>query len=102
MRFRVRRANIGAQRRELFELCGPESVSFALGLGQLSGSGTHPTALLQTVVLQQQDAMNWLREKRDEQECHTTRIEFVEWAILIFVGSELLIDLLRLVGAVKH
>lgn len=103
MRFRVRRAKIGAEKRDLFELCGPGAVSFALGLGQLTpGSGSFPTALLQSVVVQQQDAMNWLREKRDEEECHATRSEFVEWAILIFVGSELLIDLLRLLGAVRH
>lgn len=93
MRFWVRRAKIDEAKRDLFEQCGADVVALALGLGSLvPGSNQFPTHVLQTVVLGQADAMAWLQEKRDEEQCVKRRGELVEWAILIFVGLEVVHD----------
>jgi hypothetical protein len=41
-------------------------------------------------------AKQWLREKRDQQECHDTRIEIVEWSILVFVIFGVILDFMIL------
>ena len=95
MRFGIRRANIEQSKRDMFEQCGVEVVSLALGLGSLTaGGGEFPTAVLRTVVMGQADATAWLQEKRDEERCAKRRGELVEWAILIFVIVGVVLDFL--------
>jgi hypothetical protein len=72
MRFKVRRANIRQDLRDLFTLYGTEVVALALGVGTLPvggggfGGTWSPTVALQTVHLNQQAAAEWLRERRDK------------------------------------
>src|SRR5664279_1977736 len=97
MRLRIRRAKITQQQRDEYERYGTQVIALALGLGSLTpGSGTFPTHALQMVVLQQAPAAEWLREKRDEDEYHQTRLEFVEWSILIFVVFGVILDFFML------
>jgi hypothetical protein len=42
-------------------------------------------------------AKHWLRERRDIAECHETRIELLEWMILLFLGFEVLVDAKKLI-----
>ena len=39
-----------------------------------------------------EDAAAWLRERRDLQERHETRLEICEWAILIFVVLSVIVE----------
>jgi hypothetical protein len=65
-RFKIRRADIRAELRSMFELYGKEVVALALGLGMpLAGSRMSPTAVLQTIHLNQDAAARWLQEQRD-------------------------------------
>jgi hypothetical protein len=97
MRFRIRRAKISPQMRDDFERYGAQVIALALGLGSLTPqSGQFPTHALQTVVLHQSEAADWLREKRDEEMCDKRRTELVEWSILIFVIFGVVLDFLIL------
>ncbi len=99
MQFRSRHANIDEKRRAEFERVSVQVVSLALGLGSLTpGSNQFPTDILQMIVVGgQNDAAEWLREKREEEECHATRIEIVEWSILIFVVLSVILEIVTLI-----
>jgi len=45
-------------------------------------------------VLSNQPEAAWLTEKRDEAEYHQSRLEIVEWSILIFVILSVIFDFL--------
>jgi hypothetical protein len=99
MRFRVRRATIDENKRKEFERCGIQVVSLALALGSITpGSKQFPTFILKMIVLGgQNEAAEWLREKRDEEECHATRIEIIEWAILVFLVLSVILEIMALI-----
>jgi hypothetical protein len=45
------------------------------------------------LVRQQRSAIDaWLKDRRDETELREQRLETLEWAILLFVGMEVLYD----------
>jgi hypothetical protein len=81
--------------RDKFEVFGEQVISLALALGESGGgggggvtNGSPPPIRTQAVKLvfdHPDDAAAWLRERRDLQERHETRLEVCEWAILIFV-----------------
>ena len=103
MRFRIRRANIPAPMRDEFERYGPDVVAHAFAVGVLPDRpppGSRPMAPLshavETVLSNQPEAAAWLTEKRDEAEYHQSRLEIVEWCILIFVTLGVIFDFLIL------
>ena len=103
MRFRIRRANIPAPVRDEFERYGPDVVAHAFAVGVLPDRpppGPRPMAPLsqavETVLSNQPEAGAWLTEKRDEAEYHQSRLEIVEWCILIFVTLGVIFDFLIL------
>jgi hypothetical protein len=51
---------------------------------------------VETVLMNQTEAAAWLTEKRDEAEYHQSRLEIVEWSILIFVMLSVIFDFLIL------
>jgi hypothetical protein len=85
---------------------GEQVVSLALALGESGGgggggvsSGSPPPIRTQAVKLvfdHPEDAAAWLRERRDLQERHETRLEICEWAILIFVVLSVIVKLASL------
>jgi hypothetical protein len=85
MRFRVRRASISAERRDIFELYGPQVVALSLGLGNLPGGGLQlfPSMIMRTVLTYQNEASAWLREKRDQTERRET---FGFWIMLVLTA----------------
>jgi hypothetical protein len=42
------------------------------------------------------EMLAWLRERRDIAAQHEDRVETVEWAILIFVVADVVLDVVRL------
>ena len=51
---------------------------------------------VETVLNNQPEAAAWLTEKRDEAEYHQSRLEIVQWSILIFVILSVIFDFLIL------
>jgi hypothetical protein len=103
MRFRIRRANISTAMRDEFERYGPDVVAQAFAVGVLPDrppSGLKPMASIshavETVLSNQPEAAAWLTEKRDEAEYHQSRLEIVEWSILIFLILGVIFDFLGL------
>jgi hypothetical protein len=87
MRFRIRRANIRPEVRDDFELYGSDVIALALGLGILPyGNTGFPSAILRTVLMNQKDASEWLREKRDKEERHET-LGFWSMTILTAIAA---------------
>jgi len=103
MRFKIRKAQIRDDLREQLELLGENVVALALGLDAMQGGGgfgpaTAPTKAMM-IVYQSQDAVaQWLREKRDEVEWHATRLEICEWAILLFVGLSVALEIRNIIA----
>jgi hypothetical protein len=84
MRTRIRRAKISAELRDNFELYGSQVVALALGLGVLpAGSVGFPSSVLRMVLMNQQPAIDWLREKRDQEERQQT---LGYWSMLILTA----------------
>ena len=103
MRFRIRRANIPAAMRDEFERYGPDVVAQAFAVGVLPDHplpGLKPMVPLshavETVLNNQPEAAAWLTEKRDGAEYHQSRLEIVQWSILIFVILSVIFDFLIL------
>ena len=103
MRFRIRRANIPAAMRDEFERYGADVVAQAFAVGILPDRplpGLKPMVPLshavETVLNNQPEAAAWLTEKRDEAEYHQSRLEIVQWSILIFVTLSVIFDFLIL------
>jgi hypothetical protein len=87
---KVRRATIPAELRERFELYGETLMALAIESGDATRIGAELAGLGQQ---KRQEIVEWLRERRDLEECHEDRLETVEWAILIFVAIGVLADL---------
>jgi hypothetical protein len=86
MRLRVRRAKITPELRDNFELYGKEVVALALGLGVLPVGPVQrgmPSSVLQTILMNQTPAIEWLREKRDQEE---RRESLGYWSMLILTA----------------
>jgi hypothetical protein len=86
MRLRVRRAKISAELRDNFELYGSQVVALALGLGVLPVGSVQtgmPSSVLRMVLFNQQPAIDWLREKRDQEERRET---LGYWSMLILTA----------------
>jgi hypothetical protein len=77
--------------RDLFELNGEQVITLALALGAaqtssgIGGGMIKPTHAMMLMDANEDAARDRLREKREIAECHATRIEILEWAILVFV-----------------
>ena len=90
MRFRVRKAAIPPTDRDLFERYCETAVTLVITSGFNPGG---ELGYLYNDVSRKQNAAQWLTERADIRESHETRIEIIEWAILVFlvvsVASEL-------------
>jgi hypothetical protein len=107
MRFRIRKAQIRDDLRQHFELFGQDVIALALGLGAMQGGGgfgpaTAPTNAMMTVFQNQGAAAQWLQEKRDQAEWHATRLEICEWAILLFVGLSVALEIRNLIVRIDY
>jgi hypothetical protein len=80
---KVRRANISQELRDTLERYGPELLI------QWIAGGVNYDVITQN----HNEILSWLTERRDIAERHDQRVETLEWAILIFVGIEVLHDL---------
>jgi hypothetical protein len=91
---RFRKANIPEADRDTFERFGE------LVIVSLLTSGLAPVAKeLQAfygVEEKQRNVKAWLTERGDSHERREQRLEFVEWAILVFVGVSVVVDFLLL------
>jgi hypothetical protein len=86
MRMRVRRAKITQELRDNFELYGTQVVALALGLGVLPVGSVQtgmPSFVLRVVLMNQTPAIEWLREKRDEEQ-RQEKLGF--WSMLILTA----------------
>jgi hypothetical protein len=90
---KVRRAEIPAELRDRFELFGEDVLAHGIAAGEHSSKGVELDGLLKQ---QRAEILSWLREKRDEAARHADRLETVEVAILIFVVTGVIVDLLLL------
>jgi hypothetical protein len=88
---KVREANIKPEHRDLFERYG-ESVLQSV----ITGGFTPPSPKLQPIYINENglrdDAEAWLTERGDKAANKEHRLEIVEWAILVFVFMEVIID----------
>jgi hypothetical protein len=90
-RWRKRKANIPGGERDLFERYGETAITLVLTSGhQPAASELRPVYENPQV---KEHARAWLTERADVRDIHERRIEFVEWAILIFVGISVLVEL---------
>jgi hypothetical protein len=91
---KVRKANIPEADRDTFERFGE------IVIVSLLTSGLTPVAKeLQAfygVEEKERNVKAWLTERGDSQERREQRLEFVEWAILVFVGVSVIVDILLL------
>src|SRR5262245_46825791 len=80
---KVRHAEITPEHRDLFERYGETVVQLVVS------SGHSPTApelqAIYQVPAAKKEALLWLTERADINANHERRIEYVEWAISIFV-----------------
>jgi hypothetical protein len=88
---KIRRTNIPQELRDQFELFGEAVLAHAVGAGEHSSKGIELDGLLRQ---NRTEILDWLREKRDEAARHADRLETVEWAILLFVVTGVIVDLL--------
>jgi len=91
---KVRKANIPKYQRDIFERYGEFAVSLAL-TNVRSQSGIVGVAARNLQILVEnpaglENATAWLTERNDTHERGEQRREAVEWAVLIFVGIEVL------------
>lgn len=101
---KIRRAVISPDARRTFEILGPTLVAMRLATIDQAipdpGQGIMlnmnfmqvPALVHNAVAYNQEDAIHWLAEQHDIAERREDRLETAEWAILIFVGVELVID----------
>jgi len=102
LRIRVRKADIKPELREQFELFGKDVVALSLGLGHISQpamGGAAPTHAQQVIFLNQDPAMKWLQEKRDEADRHETVTLALVSAIAAMIGVEIVLRVVPLVAS---
>jgi hypothetical protein len=85
MRLRIRRAKIAPDLRDNLELYGSQVVALALGLGVMpvSSAGLFPSTVTTMILRNQASAIEWLREKRDQEERRET---FRFWSMLVLTA----------------
>jgi hypothetical protein len=98
MRFKVRKANIPPYLRDELEALGEQVMALAMGLGVMKGGGLGtapemPTLAMMLAYQNNEQIKAWLQEKRDQAEYRETRLEIVEWAILIFLIVSVYLEL---------
>jgi hypothetical protein len=101
-RIRIRKAKITPDLRNDFELFGKDVVAYTLGMFQLrraglGGGASTPTYAQQRVFLNQDPAMRWLREKRDEEERRESVSLALEIAITVLIVFEIGLSIVGLV-----
>jgi hypothetical protein len=84
MRFKVRNAAIPKELRDHFERYGETIIATALA--------TAPRPPLLGLDGHEEEALKWLTERSDGRERKETRIELLEWGILIFVVLGVLVE----------
>jgi hypothetical protein len=89
---KIRYANIDAKNRVQFELLGEHVVAMAI-----ANHATTSAPILHGAYLNQDQAVLWLRERRDIKQRREDRLEIVEWAILIFVAFSLITDVVIMI-----
>jgi hypothetical protein len=81
---KVRKADIPKERRDLFESCGETVVQLTVTSGHAPASKDLQD-IYNNVEHARSYAEGWLTEMGDRRANKEWRLEFVEWAILIFV-----------------
>ena len=94
---KVREADIRKSSRDIFERFGEGIVADIV-------SASHAPRAPDLIAMYTNEQMinaaaAWLTERGDEKVLHEQRIEFVEWAILVFVIVGVFLDLLLLFHA---
>src|SRR5262249_12501689 len=87
---RVRRANIRNASRDVFERFGEGIIADMV-------SASHSPRAPDLIAMYNDEQMireatDWLTERGDLKVLHEQRLEFVEWAILVFVVSGVILD----------
>jgi hypothetical protein len=100
MRLQVRQARLDDDLRDLFEQVGEHVVALALALGSMQGTGLRttpvaPTHVMKVVHAHQDEAAQWLTERRDLAERRDTINTTLNVAILVFVVIATVITLFR-------
>lgn len=96
---RIRKANIDLSLRATFERYGSATMQVLLGG---SSRWFYHEGTQQTVDSYREELLDWLTEEYDRADRHQTWSITMEAAITIFVLGELLIDLLRITGVLRH
>ncbi len=89
MRFRKRDAGINKNLRDQFERYGETVIATALA--------TTARPPLEGVDGNEQAALRWLTERSDARECKETRLEILEWGILVFVVLGVIVESFQLI-----
>jgi hypothetical protein len=92
MRFRVRKAKIDSAVRDQFERYGETVIATCLA------TTPRPASIGTFLDKHEDEALAWLTERSDRQERKETRIEILEWGILIFVVLGVIVESLSLVS----
>ncbi|MGA3305558.1 MAG: hypothetical protein ABSC26_06075 [Stellaceae bacterium] len=94
---KVRYAEIPNELRDRFELFGEDILAQAFSAAQWN-SVVQGVELINLIQSRRPEIIAWLRERRDLEERREQRVETLEWAILIFVGIEVVHDLPSIIG----
>ena len=92
--FKIRKADIDGRLRERFEQYGTGSMQAILG----GVKWFHYDGEEKQIEPYREQLLKWLTEQYDKDERKQTWSITMEVAITLFVGAELLIELLRLIG----
>jgi hypothetical protein len=90
---KVRRANIPQHARDAFERFGETIIANALTLA-FQPADPELNQIVFNKGQWREHAISWLTERRDIAERKEQRVEFVEWAILVFVIFGVIADAL--------
>jgi hypothetical protein len=96
MRLKVREAKLDPALREFFEQVGERLVSLGLAVEATQGKGDRmtpiaPTNTMNVIYEHQDEASQWLTERRDMAERRETLIMLVRAAFLVFLFATVLI-----------
>jgi hypothetical protein len=100
MRIKVREAELDPSLRDFFEQVGEQIVALALAIEATRGNGVHmtpiaPTDAMNVIYEHQDEAAQWLTERRDLAERRDTLNAMVRAAFLGFLLLTLLVYLFR-------
>ena len=93
---KVRHANLNPELRDAFNAFGILGMTDCLVKNVPPAPGTgHKLGMDDQAI--KRAGYDWIKEYSDKVERRDNRLEVLEWAILIFVGGELIIDFIRLI-----